>query len=261
MELGAYLKPLIKWWWMILLATVVALVASTLVTIRQPPIYQSRTTLVTGRAVYESNPNTTELNLTQTLAGYYADLAMREPVQNAAMEMLSIKSLPQYSAQLLPNSQIIEILVTDTDPQRAQVVANAMATALIKQTPTQDQSEQDRKAFLEEQLADLEIKIKDTQDEIIKKRDDLKSLTSARQIADAQSAISKLEDDLNSYRAIYSSLLSNTDRGASNTLTILEAANLPRQPIGPNKLMSILLAGALAFAISVGAAYLLGISG
>ena len=66
-----------------------------------------------------------------------------------------------------------------------------------------------------------------------------------------------MQDDLTTYRENYSSLLSNTDRGAANTLTILEPAGLPRLPVGPNKMMSILLAGAVAFAISVGAAYLI----
>jgi len=257
MELSAYIRPVLKWWWMIVLATIVALVASFIVTLRQPPIYQSRTTLLTGSAVNESNPTTNALALNQTLANYYADLATREPVRNAAMESLGVEWLPEYDARLLPNSQIIEITVTDTDPQRAQVVASGLAAALILQTPTQNKQEQDRKAFVEEQLNDLELKINNIKEEIQIKRDELKSLPSARQIADTEEAIAKLESDLNTYQSNYSSLLLNTDRGAVNTLSVLETANLPRVPIGPNKSMVILLAGVVALAISLGAAYLL----
>ncbi len=126
MDISAYIRPLLKWWWLILLATLVGFVASALVTSRQPPTYQSRTTLITGRAVYESNPTGNDFFLNQTLASYYADLAMREPVRTAAMEALGVNWLPQYQARLLPNSQIIEIVVTDTDPQRAQAVAGAL---------------------------------------------------------------------------------------------------------------------------------------
>jgi capsular exopolysaccharide synthesis family protein len=257
MELGVYLKPLLKWWWMILLATIVALLASLIVTLRQAPVYQSRTTLVTGRAVYESNPTGGDLSLNQTLASYYADLAIREPVRNTAMEMLGVEWLPEYRAQLLPNSQIIEIVVADTDPKRAEIVANTLAAALIKQTPTQNQQEQARQAFIERQLAELETRIENTQAEVEEKSDALPDLTSAREIAEAEAEITRLEDSLQSYRENYSSLLSSTDRGAANTLSVLEQANLPRRPVGPNKMMSIALAGAVALALSVGAAYLL----
>jgi non-specific protein-tyrosine kinase len=58
-------------------------------------------------------------------------------------------------------------------------------------------------------------------------------------------------------RTNYAALLANSDLGAANTLTVLEPASLPSQPIGPNKLVLIILSVGLAAAIAAGAGYLL----
>jgi capsular exopolysaccharide synthesis family protein len=55
----------------------------------------------------------------------------------------------------------------------------------------------------------------------------------------------------------YGLLLSNTEQGAINTLTIIETAKLPTNPIGPMKGLTILLAAMVGFALAAGEAYLL----
>jgi len=256
MELKAYIRPLIKWWWLLIIATFVAMFSSYLVTRQQPPIYQSRTTLVIGRAVYETNPTGNELYLNQQLAAFYTDIAQREPVRTATMEKLNLTFLPEYVVNNPTESQLIEILVSDTDAVRAQAVANELANQLINRTPSSGNNAE-RQAFIEEQLNQLEVKITETQAEITKKQTELGDLFSARQISDTQNEINGLEEKLSTLRSNYATLLSNTERGATNTLSVIEAANLPRQPIGPNRLMLVVLSGAIAFVIAGAAAYLL----
>jgi succinoglycan biosynthesis transport protein ExoP len=257
MELGAYLKPLLKWWWLLLASALIALVSSFFVTMRQPLMYQSRTTMIVGRTVFESNPTSGDLYLNQQLANFYVEIAQGQTVRNATMQALGIDWLPNYIARALPNSQIIEIAVSDTVPERAQVVANALSNTLIQQSPTNTQEQQAREGFIESQLNKLEEDIQATQDEINKKEEELGALFSARQIADAQTEIAALETKLTSLQSNYASLLTNSQRGAVNTLTVLESADLPRAPVGPNRGMIILLSGAIALAIAAGAAYLL----
>lgn len=256
MELKTYFRPLIKWWWLLVIATVVAMLSSYLVTMRQPPVFQSRTTLVMGRAVYETNPSGNELYLNQQLAAFYTDIAQREPVRTATMEKLGLTFLPEYVVNNPTDSQIIEIIVSDTDAARAQAVANELANQLINRTPTSGDNAE-RLAFIEEQLNQLEIKITETQAEITKKQTELGDLFSARQISDARNEINGLEEKLSTLRSNYATLLSNTEKGATNRLSVIEAANLPRQPIGPNRLMLVLLSGAIAFVVACAAAYLL----
>src|SRR6266545_3276243 len=136
MELSAFFTPLRRWWWLLLAATLIAAASSYLFVRDQPPLYEAKTTLLIGRAFENPNPTSNELTLGQQLATTYADLAQRQPVRLQTMAALGLDSLPQYNARALPNGQLLEIAVIDTDPQRAMAVANELARQLILQSPT-----------------------------------------------------------------------------------------------------------------------------
>ena len=258
MELKDYLRPLRKWWWLLLLSTLIAAVFSFLAVSRQPPIYQTHVTLMVGRAIDNPNPTGSDFWLTQQLANTYADIAKREPVRQATMDALGLTWLPEYTVRVVPNTQLIEIAVTDTDPVRAQAAANELANQLIQQSPTSGGAEQEqRQAFIEQQLNELEKGIEETKAQIESKQEELANMFSARQIADARTQIQALQDKLNTLQANYASLLANTEQGAINTLTIIEPAALPTSPVGPNKPMTVLLAAAIGFILAAMAAYLL----
>jgi polysaccharide biosynthesis transport protein len=258
MDLNKYIFPLRKWWWLVVASTLIAAIFSSLSVLRQPPIYQARTTLMIGTTINNPNPSSNDLSLGQQLAAAYADLANRDLVRNATKNALGMNQLPQYLAQALPNTQLIEIIVSDSDPNRAQAVANGLASQLIHLGPLNAQSdEQGRQEFIHQQLNNLEVQIKETQDEIEKLQEDLSTLISAQQINDTQDQISALQSKLNTMQNNYGLLLSNTQQGAVNTLTIIESAELPSNPIGSMKGLTILLAAAVGFVLAACEAYLL----
>lgn len=258
MELKEYIIPLRKWWWLIIASTLIAVTASYFATRQQAPIYSTHTTLMVGSAIENPNPSGMEFYLTQQLANTYADIAKRQTVRAAAMESLGLTWLPEYTVRVVPNTHLIEISVVDTNPVRVQAVADELAKQLILQTPTgTDPEREKRSTFINEQLVDLEQDIEATKGEIANKQDELAGMFSARQIADTQTQIKGLQDKLGTLQANYASLLANTEKGALNTLQIIEVANLPRIPVGPNKEMTILLAAAIGFILAAGAAYLL----
>jgi len=257
-ELREYIRPLRKWWWLLLASTLVATIASFIAVSRQPPTYQTRTTLMVGRAIDNPNPTGNEFWLTQQLANTYADIAKREPIRRGVMEALGLDWLPSYTVRVVPNTQLIEITVTDTSPERAQAVADQFAQQLIRQSPTGfDPERRQRQEFIQQQLNDLEIGIQETKDEIARKQEELATLFSARQIADTQAQIKGLENKLNSLQSNYAALLSNTQEGAINTINIIESAALPVTPVGPNKPITVLLAAIIGFILAAGAAYLM----
>jgi succinoglycan biosynthesis transport protein ExoP len=244
-------------WWLILAAVLVAGVSSLLVTRQQPMIYQSRATVMVGRALENPNPNNTDLWLTQALASTYADVAKREHVRDATMAALGLSKLPEYTVKVVPNTDLIEIAVVDTDPQRAQAVAGELTNQLIKLSPTgSTPADQPRQSFVDQQLNQLEANIKATQDEISNKQAELAQMFSARQIADTQALITALGNKLTAMQANYAALLQSTKRDATNTITIVEPPTLPSQPIGPNKKATILLAVAIGFILAAAGAYL-----
>ena len=258
MELKNYLYPLRRWWWLIAAATLAAALTSFLVTLGQPKVYMSVTTLMIGRAIEDPNPSSNDFYLSQRLAASYADIANREGVRNATMEALNLDWLPAYRARDLANSQLLEISVTDTNPYRAQVVANELAHQLILQTPTGSRpGQQEREAFVNQQLDLLQVQITQTRDDIDKLQADLGNMVSARQIDDTQKQIAALQGKLSTLQSNYANLLSNTQQGAVNTITVIEPAGLPKRPIGPNRVLSILIASVIGMVMAGGAAYVL----
>lgn len=257
MELRQYFNTVRKWWWLIALSVLVATVSSFLATRQQPPIYSAKTTLMVGRTIENPNPTGNEVWLGQQLAQTYAEIAKRQMVQQATQEALGLTWLPQYTVSLVPNTQLLEVNVVDTSPERAQAVANELAQQLIDQSPSApERAQQDRREFVNLQLQELEKNIDETKVRIDELKQQLASMFSARQIADTQTQITALEQKLTSYQGNYAQLLAFLEGGV-NTLTVVEPATLPTAPIGPNKAMTILLAAAIGLLLALGAAFLL----
>jgi len=258
MELNKYIFPLRKWWWLLIASTLIAAIFSSLSILRQPTIYQARTTLMIGMTINNPNPSSNELLLGQQLAAAYADLANREMVLNATKNALAMDQLPEYIARALPNTQLIEITVNDIEPKRAQSVANQLSAQLILLSPTNAPAEeQGRQEFIHQRLNNLEAQIKETESEIEKLQGELADTYSAQEINSKQTEISSLQSKLDTMENNYGLLLSNTQKGAINTLTVIEPADLPSRPIGPRKGLSILLAAAVGFVLAACEAYLL----
>ena len=258
MDLGAYLKPLLRMWWLIIAAVLVATIASFLMLRRVPPTYQSHAVLMVGQALQNPNPSNNDLYLSQQLANTYVDILKREQLQNATMAALGLEWLPKYSARIVPATQLIELAVIDTIPERAQAVGSELANQLIRLTPAGSENvDQSREAFIAQQLDELEASIEATRAEISKTQSELASMLSARQIADAQTQITALEGKLQTLQANYAALMQTTGRVAINTISIVEPATLPTKPIGPNRPAMILMAAVIGFVLAAGGAYLL----
>jgi len=256
MELKDYIAPLRKWWWLIIAAGLVAGLASFYAASQQPNQFRARTTLMIGRAIDNPNPSGTEFWLTQQLAQTYAEIASREPVRAASMDALGMTWLPEYSVRAVPDTQLIEIGVTDTDANRAEAVANELGRQLILQSPTNDElDEQSRQDFIRNQLDGLELNITATEEEIASLQEELATVFSARQIADSQALIAALQAKRNTLQSNYANLLANTRQGAINTLNIIEPATVSK--VGLNRWTTVMVATAIGVSLAVGAAYLL----
>jgi capsular exopolysaccharide synthesis family protein len=258
MDTSFTLRPIARWWWLIVLSVLLATGASYAAGERQQPIYASRTTLIVGSTFQTPNPTNTDFTLARQLASLYADIAMREPVRNSTMQALGLEGLPNYAVTVPGEGQLIEIVVQDTDPRRAQAVANELAVQLIARVPeTTSQVYPEREEFTQEQLSYLEEKIVETQDAIAVAQLDLAEITSAEQIADAQTDLFALQTKLTTLQSTYASLLSATDEEPVNTISVVESADLPTRPVNTENWVYIALAATLGLTLSAAAAYLL----
>ena len=130
-----------------------------------------------------------------------------------------------------------------------------MVNQLILRSPAERRS-RERQAFVYEQPRRTGAQHRATKDEIGPPESALAEMLSARQIADTQNQITALEQKLNTLQANYASLLATTQRGAVNTINVVEPANLPAEPM-PSKLLINMLLAAHRLRAGRGAAYLL----
>jgi len=258
MDISPYIRPLVRWWRLVAIVTMLAVIASGVSTMFQPDVFVSRTTLVIGTTTLDPNPDSGQIYIAQQLAQIYADMARREPIQQATMDALGIDWLPQYQTRAVPNAQLVEISVSDTNPKRAQLIANELARQLIEKSPAIGNTETGlQQEFIRQQLANLRDQIEETEKGIADLQTSLIGLNSASQIANIEKEIKDQTEKLNSLRESYASFLSNSQEGALNILSVVEPANLPTQSEGASKLIIVGLAGLVGFSLGAGAAYLL----
>lgn len=253
MELNDLIGPLKRWWWLLFIATALAAISSVFYIERQPRLYRTSTTLLVGSEIWQPNPNSNELWLSEQLARRYVDIVLRRPIQEAAKDALGIPWVPNYTARVVPNSQFLEISVAATDPKLAQQFANELANQLISLNVVNAGAEDDQ--FIKDQLARLEKAITETQDQIEQKQIELTELYSAREIAKADEEIESLQRHLANLRQLYSDMYDKTTEGAVNTLRVFERAPLPDEPIRDNGWATVLLSALIGLTLASGAAY------
>jgi len=248
MTLVQYLRICLRWWWLLLISVVLSAAAAYLYSQQLPKIYSARVTLTVGSNIIENpNPDVQNLGNIGTLAEVYAELATRDPIGRAVIERLGLDISPEQLAQMIstkiiPQAQLLEIYVLDVNPQRAQLIANTLADELIRQSPTGALGRQEREKFVRSQLQDLQTKIENTDAKIKAVEDKLPALTSAVEIADAQSNLRELEQIKRDYQSNYTQFLSNLSENALNLLSVFEPAVEPVVPISPNIKNNVIIA-------------------
>jgi len=237
----------------------VATVSSYVSTMRVPRIYQATTTVMVGTSLQKANPTNQDLYISEQLAQTYAGMVRRRPILQGAANALGLPFIPSegnVSARNVPGTQLLEIQVRDTDPERAAALSDAIAQQLILQSPAESGEDQSRQAFVQTQLERLETNIQGTEVEIQDEQAKLDAANSARAIQQYQANISALQQKLASYQSTYASMLL-TVQGGSNYITIIEPAITPTKPISPKVLETVGLAAAIGLVLALGGAFLI----
>ena len=259
MELKQYFDVIKKWWWLLLASTLVASVSAFIAVSREPRIYQAATTVVVGQTMQQADPSSQDIYISQQLAQTYREMVPRQPILRGVQEALGLSFVPWHeniSARLVPGTQFLEIYVRDTVPERAAAIADEIANQLIVQSPNNIHEEQEREAFVREQIQTLQASIQQTQLDIQEERAKLASANSARAIQQYQANIDALEQKLASDQSTYASLLQTTE-GRTNYLSIFERATVPTRPVSPNVPETVLMAAAIGLVLALGGAFLI----
>ncbi len=258
-----YVRMVLRWWWLLLVSAIIPMGVSYYFASQQPDLYQAKATVLVGSNIFQDpNPDRWQMDLSTTLASAYAELVRQGPVAEAVIERLGLERTPeQLAAQIGTNirsrAQLLEIQVTDTNPQAAALIANALADELIRRSPASGGTDPEQQKFVQDQLGELRAKIEKVGEQIDELAASLADLTSAAEIQDAQGRIDALEEVKSRYQSTYASLLSVSQAESPNVLSLFDPAVAPQWPIARKTTLIVAVAGAAGLGLALGGIFLM----
>jgi len=263
MELRQYLITIWRWKWLILATVLIAVLGSYIASRAATPLYRTTTTLMVGQATQNPDPNSSDLRTGQDLAHTYVELARHYPILQGALGSLGLKMnltdlADRVTASVIPNTQLMEISVVDSNPQRAKALADAITKQLILLSPsTTGASDQAQKNFINGQLVELQREIQDAQQQV-NTLTQQRNVSSSRDLIDLyEKQINGLEANISNWQNTYSRLLASIQGSNVNSLSVIEEATIPTKPFSPNILINVLLAAFIGLGLGVSAAFLI----
>jgi capsular polysaccharide biosynthesis protein len=252
-DIRQYVQFARRWWWLLLLAGLVAGGVGYWLELRKPIRYQARATLM----IYQGTSSDTNSNVyadvvaNERVAPTYAQLLTRYPVLESVINNNKLPFLPaqlagMISAKPVVNTNLIELLVTDTDSVRASVIANTLPTVFSAyNSKLQAERYAQKKADSQVELDTLNQRILETQIAL--------NVLGEPSTVEEEADQARLQTQLNQYRQSYASALNTYEqlriaenRSTTNNLVAYEMATSP----APALARDVARSGASAFAVA-----------
>ncbi len=259
MELRRIVLLVWHWLWLIVLSIVLAAGSAYIFSRNTIPVYSARTVLLISESkavVMDTSvvPNTDRLAATyaETLKGrrvieeVIARLALQETVEGLTGHV---------TVSAIRSTQLIELIVEDTNPERAAQIANEIPKVFSEQNyELQSRRFTASKASLQEQLDATQAHITDLQEQ----QSTLASLENPD-----QNVLDRVRRDLETYQSSYTTLAANLaevqleEAKQLDTLLVSEEATAPSKPIRPRTARNTLLAAVFGAIVALGVIYLI----
>lgn len=258
-DLRRYAALLWHWAWLIVLAALLSAVGMYLYSKQITPVYQVSSTLMVNQAPGTQSTDYAAVVLSERLTQTYAEMLTKQPVLEEVVARLGLDLEPRQlkgmiAVQPIENTQLIDLRVVDTDPNRAAAIANEVGTVFAEQN----------EEMQEARYASTKASLKTQLDEIQRQIDDVNtSIAALGESPDLQVERDRLETLLSQYRQTYSYTLQSYEQvrlAEAETLSNViqaEAAEPTFTPIRPKVTQNTLLAGIVGAMLAVGVIFLI----
>jgi capsular exopolysaccharide synthesis family protein len=248
-----------QWLWLLLVVSMVASLASYLVSQSITPTYLASVKLLISQP---QNPGVADFNsiiTAERLARTYGELLRTRPILVETIRQLDLPYTPEHFIQekmiqvrVIRDTQLIELSVEHPNPELARDIANAIATAFIDQNRKDalNQTASYRES-LEIQLADLDGQMKAASLRIEELRVGGDQMAESAYLLGIQAQ----------HQAAYSQVLRTmqeiklAEARTASTVRIAEAAEMPKRPVRPNVALNTILAGLAGLMLAAGIAF------
>ena len=257
-----YVSILWRWSWLIVLCMTLAGAAAYFYSLQATPVYQASASLLINQArTGNSSADYNALLTGERLAQTYAELIRKRPVLEAVISNLQLPAdadtlSKRVSIAPVRNTQLLNLTVEDSDPQRAADIANELVRVFGQQNQAQQTSRYaDTRQSLERELTKVQADIDSTQ----------ASLTTLKTsgTAGSEAERDRLETLLAQYRSSYATLTKSlgdvqlAEAQSTDSLAVAEAARAEPTPVRPQPLKNTLLATIVGALLAIGCAFLL----
>ena len=134
LDLRAYWRILLRRWWIFILGVLGAALAAFFISGAMTPIYEAKAKVFVQGGQTPGAPSLGDIQTSEKLADNYGDLIKTRPVLEQVIQALSLPYSPDaLFDKLSVNSprSLIEIKVSDPDPELAATIANTTAQTFI----------------------------------------------------------------------------------------------------------------------------------
>jgi Mrp family chromosome partitioning ATPase len=262
-EIKALLRIFWRWSWVIVLAVALSGGTAFLLSRFEKRYYVARTTLMIGNSFEAQRPDVFSLEIGSTLGSFYGELARRERILKPVQESLQLPfdwwiiSDEMLRTSVIRNANLLEIYITDTNPERAAAIANAIGQQLIDYSPTAPEKIETEQRAIDQQISEANVRIADVRARIAEATERQRRATSASDLAEANSQLAELERTLASEQQSYNQLLSLKSSAVVNSLSLFESAAPPTTPLPSRRTTTIAFAMIAGLMVSLGAVFLL----
>jgi capsular exopolysaccharide synthesis family protein len=249
-----------RWLWLLALAPALAALASLLVSLRLPPVYEGTAKLLVTPAqspggVASYNDVLTAERLTRT----YAEVLKTRPVVEAAVRQVGLdlpyeQALARLEVKPLRETQLVQVSARAPEPGQAAQLANTLAAVFIQQTQaTQSGRFAASRESLARQVEGLAAELAERARQIDHLRAAESSASRDGQLARLQGELAQLQQSHATAVRSYEDVRVAEARG-SDLLALVEPAAAPAGPVSPRVALNVLLAGGLGLGLGLGLA-------
>lgn len=252
---GEYTSLLWRWLWLLVLSACLAGGVAFYISRQQTPIYQSSTLVMIDTAPLYLSDLYSSIISSQQLLKTYAKIMTTQPVLDGVKQQLGFEELTaSIQIQPIQDTQLLTVIVQDTDPDRAATIANTLVSVFAAQLQAgQITRYADSKKILENQMAVLEQQIQAT----------TATLNAKEDTPGNQATLLTLQTNLSQYQYSYSYLLQSysqlslAETQSTSTIIQNDPAVPNAIPIQPQPIRNAFLAAVVGLLLAGGTIFLI----
>ena len=251
--------------WLICLSTFLLTGIAFIIYGIQTPDYRAQVTIIVGGYIESPDPDPQDIRTGRDLVETYVYLVQSRDVLQSTIDTLDldidlIELQEMIDTDVIALTSLLQVGVTYDDSIIARDIANELANQLIAQSPGNlTIAQQEQIDFLNEQIDTLsnELQAYRAQSSDIETQlanNDL-SIIERRNLSDQRNFLLELINESSANIAQFSTTIANLQQ-RSNSVEIVEHADIPTEPEGLSILLLIAIAGATGLLLSTGTVFL-----